>query len=76
MPKVVSKGNNKYGGHCDGGFSELTGGCIYDPERIIFGAKNVQELNRYSDHSHLRFHVNIFRKKNKRRLQTYKKAFQ
>ena len=29
MPKVVSKGNNKYGGHCDGGFSKLAGGCVY-----------------------------------------------
>ena len=29
MPKVVSKGNDKYGGDCDGGFGQLTGGRVY-----------------------------------------------
>ena len=41
MPKVVSKGNDKYGGDCDGGFSQLTGGCIYHPKKKIFDVKNV-----------------------------------
>ena len=39
MPKLVSKGNDKYGGHCDGGFSELTGCCIYYPVITMFDVK-------------------------------------
>ena len=29
MPKFISKGNNKDGGHCDGCFGKVTGCCIY-----------------------------------------------
>ena len=45
MPKVVSKGNNKYGGHCDGGFSELTGGCVYHPKRMYKKCTRVESLH-------------------------------
>ena len=68
MPKVVSKGNDKYGGHCDGGFSELTGGCVYDPKRNIIDVKNVKDLNHYTDHALLGFLL--------RRLQKNKKTLQ
>ena len=39
MPKLVSKGNDKYGGHCDGGFSELARCCVYYSVIIMFDVK-------------------------------------
>ena len=39
MPKVVSKGNDKYCSDCNGRFSELTCCCVYYSKMIFFVLK-------------------------------------
>ena len=53
MPKVVSKGNDKYGGHCDGGFSQLSCCCVYYSE--------IRTVNKLVNYFHVRPRIKCIR---------------